>query len=68
MADKGLLRETGRVEEALPATNFRVRLESGDEVLALGADKTALRVRRNGKTKHQQQGDQQTHDGTVTAD
>ncbi len=34
MADKGLLRETGRVEEALPATNFRVRLESGDEVLA----------------------------------
>lgn len=34
MSDKDLIRETGRVEEALPATNFRVRLDSGEEMLA----------------------------------
>ena len=34
MADKGVIHEQGRVEEALPATNFRVRLDNGKEVLA----------------------------------
>lgn len=34
MADKGVIREQGRIEEALPATNFRVRLDNGKEVLA----------------------------------
>ena len=34
MPDKGVIRVQGRVEEALPATNFRVRLDNGGEVLA----------------------------------
>ena len=34
MKDKGITRANGIVEEALPATNFRVRLEDGREVLA----------------------------------
>ncbi len=31
---KNVVRVEGRVEEALPAANFRVRLDSGGEVLA----------------------------------
>ena len=31
---KNIIRVEGRVEEALPAANFRVRLDSGGEVLA----------------------------------
>lgn len=45
MADnsgKGITRATGRVEEALPATNFKVRLENGEEVLAHLAGKLRL--------------------------
>ena len=34
MRDKGVTKANGVVEEALPATNFRVRLEDGREVLA----------------------------------
>ncbi len=34
MADRKAERVYGRVEEALPATNFRVRLDDGREVLA----------------------------------
>ncbi|MEK7611831.1 MAG: translation initiation factor IF-1 [Patescibacteria group bacterium] len=34
MADKGVERLQGVVEENLPATMFRVRLENGREVLA----------------------------------
>ena len=34
MGDKSVIREQGMVEEALPATNFRVRLDNGKEVLA----------------------------------
>lgn len=32
--DKSVRRVEGRVEEALPATNFRVRIDSGAEILA----------------------------------
>ncbi|MEK7590248.1 MAG: translation initiation factor IF-1 [Patescibacteria group bacterium] len=32
--DKKLIKVNGIVEEALPATNFRVRLEDGREMLA----------------------------------
>jgi translation initiation factor IF-1 len=31
---KNAVRAEGRVEEALPAANFRIRLDSGEEVLA----------------------------------
>jgi len=34
MAAKDAIKVQGLVEEALPATNFRVRLEDGSEVLA----------------------------------
>ena len=34
MADKNATREQGIVEEALPATNFRVRLDNGKSLLA----------------------------------
>ena len=34
MKDKEEDRVLGRVEEALPATNFRIRLEDGKEILA----------------------------------
>ncbi len=33
-SSKGITRATGRVEEALPAANFKVKLENGQEVLA----------------------------------
>lgn len=42
MKDKGVTREQGWVEEALPDTRFRVRLESGREVLAHLAGKLRL--------------------------
>ncbi len=34
MRAKDVVRVEGRVEEALPATTFRVRLESGEVILA----------------------------------
>ena len=34
MGAKDVVRSEGRVEEALPATNFRVRLDSGELILA----------------------------------
>jgi translation initiation factor IF-1 len=42
MGDKNVIREQGVVEEALPATNFRVRLDRGDEILAHLAGKMRL--------------------------
>jgi len=34
MKDKDVVRTEGRVEETLPATTFKVRLENGEVVLA----------------------------------
>lgn len=42
MPTKGMVRAEGSVEEALPATTFRVRLESGEMILAHLAGKMRL--------------------------
>lgn len=42
MPDRNAVRVEGRVEEALPATTFRVRLEGGQIVLAHLAGKLRL--------------------------
>ena len=42
MKDRNVERFTGRVEEALPATTFRVRLDDGREILAYLAGKMRL--------------------------
>jgi translation initiation factor IF-1 len=41
-SDKNVVRVEGRVEEALPATTFRVRLQNGSMVLAHLAGKLRL--------------------------
>lgn len=40
--DKNTIRKNGQVVEALPSTNFRVRLEDGEEVLCHLAGKLRM--------------------------
>ncbi|PIR89221.1 MAG: translation initiation factor IF-1 [Candidatus Harrisonbacteria bacterium CG10_big_fil_rev_8_21_14_0_10_40_38] len=42
MKDSGVLRVQGQIEEALPATKFRVRLENGVEIIAYLSGKMRL--------------------------
>jgi len=42
MSDKNAIKVEGRVEEALPATKFRVILDDGREILAYLAGKMRL--------------------------
>lgn len=40
--DKNVIRKTGQVTEALPSTNFRVKLDEGEEILCHLAGKLRM--------------------------